>query len=215
MLHEKIGALKRNVVKRDNERKEMADVIEQDNLVEDRTRRPLTLRDTYLRPKFEGKVSTGDVEIHQNGLRWISGARSEHKVDVLFNNIKHLFFQPCDNELIVLLHVTLKAPIIAGKKKVKELQFFRDASEAADETGNKKRRKAQMDEDEIEAEQEERRQRAKLNREFKAFSEKVAEAVSSLFGLPCPLFNPRIGQSTLRGRHTVRMRSPLLVLMLR
>jgi hypothetical protein len=202
-LHEKISALKRNVVKRENERKEMADVVEQDNLIEDRQRRPITLRDTYLRPKFEGKVSTGDVEIHQNGIRWASGARSEHKVDILFNNVKHLFFQPCDQELIVVIHVTLKAPIIAGKKKVKELQFFRDASDAADETGNKKRRKQQMDEDEIEAEQEERRQRARLNREFKAFAEKIAEAVRLLMS-DVGDADSRTVKSAVRRRHPVR-----------
>lgn len=37
--------------------------------------------------------------------------------DILFSNIKHLFFQPCDYELLVILHIHLKAPIIVGKKK--------------------------------------------------------------------------------------------------
>lgn len=34
------------------------------------------------------------------------------------------------------------------------------------------------DEDELESEQEERRRRANLNKEFKSFAEKIAEAVS-------------------------------------
>jgi nucleosome binding factor SPN SPT16 subunit len=47
-----------------------------------------------------------------------------------------------------------------------------------DETGNRRRRKIYGDEDELESEQEERRRRAALNQEFKAFSEKIADAVS-------------------------------------
>jgi nucleosome binding factor SPN SPT16 subunit len=38
---------------------------------------------------------------------------------LLFSNIKHLFFQPCDDELIVVIHIHLKAPIMIGKKKAK------------------------------------------------------------------------------------------------
>ena len=176
-LHKEITELKKAATKRESDKVMMADVVEQDNLIEDRNRRPARLRDVWMRPPFEGKRSTGDVEIHGNGIRWASAARSDHKVDVLFSNIKHLFFQPCDNELLVIIHVTLKSPIIIGKKKVKEMQFFREASEAAfDETGNKKRRR-QADEDEIELEQQERKLRRELNREFKAYAEKISEAV--------------------------------------
>lgn len=38
-------------------------------------------------------------------------------IDILFSNIKHLFFQPCDHELLVIMHIHLKAPIMIGKKK--------------------------------------------------------------------------------------------------
>lgn len=37
--------------------------------------------------------------------------------DILFSNVKHIFFQPCDHELLVIFHVHLKAPIMIGKKK--------------------------------------------------------------------------------------------------
>jgi nucleosome binding factor SPN SPT16 subunit len=71
--------LKKAATKQEQERKEMAEVVDQDKLVEDRAR-PLRLSDTWMRPSFEGKRSTGDVEIHQNGIRWASGARNDHKV---------------------------------------------------------------------------------------------------------------------------------------
>jgi nucleosome binding factor SPN SPT16 subunit len=118
----------------------------------------------------------GTVEIHQNGLRYTHGA-GQTKVDILFSNIKHLFFQPSSHELIVIIHVHLKNPIMIGKKKAKDVQFVREATEMQfDETGNRKRRHKFGDEEEFEQEQEERRRRAELDRQFKNFAEKIADA---------------------------------------
>lgn len=127
---------------------------------------------------MEGKRVPGKVEIHQNGIRYQSPLSTQQRVDVLFSNIKHIFFQPCDHELIVVIHVHLKDPIIVGnKKKTKDVQFYREATDIQfDETGNRKRKYRYGDEDEFEAEQEERRRRAELDRQFKAFAEKIAEA---------------------------------------
>ncbi|KAG5439124.1 hypothetical protein PCANB_001423 [Pneumocystis canis] len=172
-----IQEMKKNVAKREAERKEMADVIEQDNLIEIKNRRPLKLIDVFVRPALDGKRVPGELEIHQNGLRYQSPLRSDHKIDLLFSNIKHLFFQPCDHELIALIHVHLKNSIMVGKKRAKDIQFYREASDMQfDETGNRKRKYRYGDEDELELEQEERRRRTALNREFKAFSEKISES---------------------------------------
>lgn len=95
----------------------------------------------------------------------------------MFSNVRHLFFQPCQSELIVIIHVHLKDPILFGKKKTKDVQFYREATDIQfDETGNRKRKYRYGDEDEYEAEQEERRRRAELDRLFKSFAEKIAEA---------------------------------------
>lgn len=128
-----------------------------------------------MRPAVESKRIGGSVEIHQNGIRYahLGGI----KYDVLFSNIKHLFFQPSQHELIVIIHVHLKDPIIVGKKKTKDVQFYRDATEMQfDETGNRKRRHRYGDEEEFEAEQEERRRRVALDKEFRSFAEKIADA---------------------------------------
>lgn len=189
-LHRQLNDLKKESVKREQEKQQMADLVDQDRLVEGRRGR---LHDVWLRPAFEGKRSTGDLEIHQNGIRWASKARSEHKSDILFSNIQHLFFQPCDNELIVLVHVHLKAPIMIGKKKTKDVSFFREASESSfDETGNRKRRR-QHEDDELRMEQEERRQRAALNKEFRQFADRIADAV----GRPCPTMHSRLASLTI------------------
>ncbi|CAG8748511.1 2674_t:CDS:2, partial [Dentiscutata heterogama] len=141
-IYKKIIELKKAAAKRETERKEREDLIAQDKLVEMRAgRRPTQrLSDVFVRPGLEGKRVPGELEIHENGLRYHSH-RTTQKLDILFSNIKHLFFQPCDNELIVLLHIHLNNPIIHGKKKTKDIQFYREASDVQfDETGNRKRK---------------------------------------------------------------------------
>lgn len=127
---------------------------------------------------MEGKRVPGKVEIHQNGIRYQSPLNAQHRVDILFSNVKHLFFQPCQHELIVIIHIHLKDPIIvSNKKKTKDVQFYREATDIQfDETGNRKRKYRYGDEDEFEAEQEERRRRTELDRLFQGFAQKIAEA---------------------------------------
>eukprot|EP00842_Homolaphlyctis_polyrhiza_P000747 jgi/Hompol1/1673/HPOL_002486-RA len=175
-----INDLKKEMQKKEAERLETADLVKQAVLNEVKGRKPYRLPEVYVRPGLEGKRFPGDLEIHLNGLRYQSQMRSEQKIDILFSNIKHLFFQPCDGELIVLLHVHLKNPIMVGKKKMKDIQFYREVSDASfDETGNRRRRVNYGDEDELAQEQEERRKRTQLNKEFQAFSERVRENANS------------------------------------
>lgn len=49
--------------------------------------------------------------LHPPGFRFTS-VRGD-KVDILYNNIKHAFFQPCDGEMIILLHFHLKVGLIS------------------------------------------------------------------------------------------------------
>ncbi|EPQ58254.1 SPT16-domain-containing protein [Gloeophyllum trabeum ATCC 11539] len=181
-IAKQITDLKKEVNKREQQKKEMADVIEQDTLVEVKGRRPQKLPEVFVRPALDGKRLPGEVEIHQNGLRYQSPASSQ-KLDVLYSNIKHLFFQPCDHELLVIVHIHLKAPIMIGKRKAWDVQFFREASDVQfDETGNRKRKYRYGDEDEIEMEQQERKRRQMLNKEFRMFAEKIAEAATASTG---------------------------------
>ncbi|KAI0273829.1 FACT complex subunit SPT16 [Gloeopeniophorella convolvens] len=181
-VSKQITDLKKEVNKREQQKKELADVIEQDVLVEMKGRRPHKLPEVFVRPAPDGKRLPGEVEVHQNGLRYQSPLGTQ-KIDILFSNVKHLFFQPCDHELLVILHMHLKAPIMIGKKKTYDVQFFREASDVQfDETGNRKRKYRYGDEDEIEMEQQERKRRQLLNKEFKAFAEKIAEAAVNSTG---------------------------------
>jgi nucleosome binding factor SPN SPT16 subunit len=169
--------LKKNVVRREQEKKQMEDVVEQDKLILDR--RGQELDNVFLRPTFDSKRIAGKVQIHQNGIRYSHGAGLDRstQVDVLFNNVKHFLFQPTKGELIVLIHFHLINPILIGKKKTRDVQFFREASDIQfDETGVRKRKHRHGDEDEFEAEQQERRRRQELDRLFSSFARKIEEA---------------------------------------
>lgn len=169
-----VTEMKKASVRKEQEKKQLEDVVEQDKLVLER--RPQVLDNVQLRPALDTKRISGGLQLHSNGLRYQHGSGGEMKVDVLFNNIKHLFFQPCKSELMVIIHFHLINPIMIGKKKTKDVQFCRDATDAAfDETGNRKR-KHRHDEDEYEAEQEERRRRAELDKQFFNFAKKIEEA---------------------------------------
>ncbi|KAK4540616.1 FACT complex subunit spt16 [Oleoguttula mirabilis] len=174
-IKDQITDMRKAASRKEQEKKDMEDVVEQDKLVEIRNRRPFRLDNIYVRPAVESKRVGGAVEIHQNGLRYHH--LGNQKIDILFGNIKHLFFQPCVGELIVIIHVHLHNPIMIGKKKTKDVQFYREATEMQfDETGNRKRKHRYGDEEEFEAEQEEKRRRAQLDKEFRSFTEKIADA---------------------------------------
>jgi nucleosome binding factor SPN SPT16 subunit len=84
-LAKQITDLKKEMTKRDQQKKQMADVIEQDRLEEIKGRRPLKLQEVFVRPALDGKRLPGEVEIHQNGLRY-SPAGSSHKIGRPPNN---------------------------------------------------------------------------------------------------------------------------------
>lgn len=174
-IRDQITEMKKAAVRKEQEKKDMEDVVEQDKLIEIRNRRPYRLDNVFMRPSMESKRVGGSIEIHQNGLRYTH--LGNQKIDILFSNIKHTFFQPCVGELIVIIHIHLQSPIMIGKRKTKDVQFYREATEMQfDETGNRKRKHRYGDEEEFEAEQEEKRRRAQLDKEFRNFAERIAEA---------------------------------------
>eukprot|EP00835_Amoeboradix_gromovi_P004323 NODE_330_length_10876_cov_0.359840.p1 type:complete len:826 gc:universal NODE_330_length_10876_cov_0.359840:5183-7660(+) len=173
-IYKEISDLKRAVGKKEAEMKDRADLVEQDKLIEVKGRRPLSLRDVMCRPKTEGKQVASPLEIHTNGLKYRNHLRSDIRVDILFNNIEMIFFQPCDYENYVILHIYLKNSILINKKKTVHVQFYRESTDGNDET--QLRRRGMYQEDEFEEEANEKLRRNKLNKEFKQFGEKIVES---------------------------------------
>lgn len=76
-LFKQITELKKEANKREQQKKEMADVIEQDVLQEIKGRRPAKMPEVFVRPALDGKRLPGEVEVHQNGLRYQSPMGSQ------------------------------------------------------------------------------------------------------------------------------------------
>jgi len=157
---------------REAEEKEKEDLVKQDTLVLSVNKGNPKLKDLYIRPNIVNKRMTGTLEAHSNGFRYTS-VRGD-KVDILYNNIKNAFFQPCDGEMIILLHFHLKHAIMFGKKKHLDVQFYTEVGEITTDLG---KHQHMHDRDDLAAEQSERELRVKLKTAFKSFCEKV-EAVT-------------------------------------
>ena len=86
------------------------------------------------------------------------------RVDIPFSNMKHAFFQPCaQDELIAIIHFTLKVPIMMSNKKVQDIQFFKESGSAADDIDMKGGRRRMNDLDELELEERERQAKKRLS----------------------------------------------------
>lgn len=126
-----------------------------------------------VRPNVTTKKTFGTLEAHNNGVRFQT---QNEKIDVSYSNIKHCFFQPCDDELIVLIHFNLHNNIMIGNKKTNNVQFYQEAGSLVDDLEGAKRKKySHMNEqEELEQEQRERELRVKLNTRMKKFCDAIA-----------------------------------------
>uniref|UniRef100_UPI00358DD996 FACT complex subunit SPT16-like n=1 Tax=Myxine glutinosa TaxID=7769 RepID=UPI00358DD996 len=153
---------------REAEEKEMEGIVKQASLVVNPNRSNPKLKDLYIRPNIAQKRMQGSLEAHINGFRFTS-VRGD-KVDILYNNIKNAIFQPCDGEMIIVLHFHLKNAIMFGKKRHTDVQFYTEVGEITTDLG---KHQHMHDRDDLYAEQLEREMRHKLKTAFKAFIEKV------------------------------------------
>mmetsp|Transcript_35652 Transcript_35652/g.82914 ORF Transcript_35652/g.82914 Transcript_35652/m.82914 type:complete len:405 (+) Transcript_35652:424-1638(+) len=131
-----------------------------------------------MRPVLQGRKMQGNLEAHSNGFRFIT-TRRDTVLDIMYNNIKHAIFQPCEKEIMVLIHFHLKNPIMVFKKKQKDIQFYTEVIDASLQVSDQRR--SMYDPDEMDDEQRERQLRKRLNEAFKDFCRKV-ETVSKKNG---------------------------------
>ncbi|KAF3454725.1 hypothetical protein FNV43_RR05173 [Rhamnella rubrinervis] len=177
---QQIKTLRRQVVARESERAERATLVTQERLQLAGNRfKPIRLSDLWIRPPFggRGRKLPGTLEAHVNGFRF-STTRPDERVEVMFGNIKHAFFQPAENEMITLLHFHLHNHIMVGNKKTKDVQFYVEVMDVVQTLGGGKR--SNYDPDEIEEEQRERDRKNKINMDFQSFVNRV----NDLWGQP-------------------------------
>lgn len=177
---QQIKTLRRQVASRESERAERATLVTQEKLqVSGAKFKPIKLPDLWIRPVFggRGRKLPGTLEAHTNGFRY-STSRPDERVDVMYGNIKHAFFQPAEKEMITLLHFHLRNHIMVGNKKTKDVQFYIEVMDVVQTIGGGKR--SAYDPDEIEEEQRERARKNKVNLEFQNFVNRV----NDLWGQP-------------------------------
>ncbi|PRQ42486.1 putative peptidase M24, FACT complex subunit Spt16p/Cdc68p, creatinase/Aminopeptidase P/Spt16 [Rosa chinensis] len=170
-----IKNLRKRVQSRESERAERATLVTQEKLqLAGNKFKPLRLNDLWIRPVFggRGRKIPGTLEAHANGFRY-STTRQDERVDVMYGNIKHAFFQPAENEMITLLHFHLHNHIMVGNKKTKDVQFYVEVMDVVQTLGSSKR--SAYDPDEIEEEQRERARKNKVNTEFRTFVTRVQD----------------------------------------
>lgn len=162
--HRDITALKKKVTDRETKKAIEDSLVAQEPLMKS-TNGP-KLSHLSIRPALGGRKTVGVLEVHPNGFRFTSNKKGT--VDITFKNIKHAFFQPSENDPIILIHFNLHQPLVVGKKKTFDVQFY---TEVAESTHTAQQRTSWGDGDELEQEQLERQRVNKLNKQFQQFCE--------------------------------------------
>jgi len=163
---------------KEQENKEKEDIIEQEKIIIRKEKR-IILQELLIKPIITGKNTQGVLEAHTNGLRYIS--TKGEKVDIIYKNIKHAFLQTCETELTVILHFNLKNPILVGKKKLYDVQFYKDIGSQVEHLNA---RGVGNDYEEYEMELKERKKIESINKEFIRFANNVEELSEIKFDVP-------------------------------
>ncbi|KAK4427570.1 FACT complex subunit SPT16 [Sesamum alatum] len=175
-----IKTLRRQVASRESEKAERATLVTQEKLqLAGAKFKPIRLSDLWIRPVFggRGRKLSGTLEAHTNGFRYAT-SRQDERVDIMFANVKHAFFQPAEKEMITLVHFHLHNHIMVGNKKTKDVQFYVEVMDVVQTIGGGKR--SAYDPDEIEEEQRERDRKNKISLDFQNFVNRV----NDLWGQP-------------------------------
>jgi len=168
-VHRMYLELRKRVRQREQQAEEERGLVIQEKLMRIKDERIPRLQDLTMRPQISGRKTLGTLESHQNGLRF-SSSKGE-VIDIMYSNIRHALFQPCEKSVMVLIHFHLKDFVMIGKKKQKDVQFYTEVVEASQNLDGARR--SGYDPDELDEEQKEREMRKKLNFAFKEFCKKV------------------------------------------
>uniref|UniRef100_A0A7S4NMW4 FACT complex subunit n=1 Tax=Paramoeba aestuarina TaxID=180227 RepID=A0A7S4NMW4_9EUKA len=180
-------------------KKKTEGIVEQDKLVLHRGGDFPRLHNVLVRPALGGRRTAGTLEVHKNGFLFKGG--KGQTLELLFNNIKHAFYQPCKKgSLITVIHFHLINAILIGKKRTSDVQFFVEVMEAVRDVEKDKR--SMFDQDEMEEEQREKQNKKKWNDKFRKFVQQTSNVVDGLS------FDSPFEQLSFHGivdRHNVRL----------
>ena len=143
------------------------------------------LKNIYIRSDgYSNRRNKGVLEAHVNGFKYIIGRTLEF--EILFSNIENGFYYPLSSELIVLLHFSLKNPIVINNKKVTMVQFYSNLGNVIDSVDGLQERKFFSEQDELLEERNERKQRELIATSFDNFLKDILEPTSKHFMIEIP-----------------------------
>nr|XP_027206384.1 FACT complex subunit SPT16-like [Dermatophagoides pteronyssinus] len=143
------------------------------------------LKNIYIRSDgYSNRRNKGVLEAHLNGFKYIIGRTLEF--EILFSNIENGFYYPLSSELIVLLHFSLKNPIVINNKKVTMVQFYSNLGNVIDSVDGLQERKFFSEQDELLEERNERKQRELIATSFDNFLKDILEPTSKHFMIEIP-----------------------------
>ena len=173
--HRLIKELQKRVRQREKQKADEKDLVEQAELQRLTDGRRVTLDGVTMKPALHSGRCQGRLRAHYNGLRFTSS--QSKSLDIIYANVKHFIFQPCKKELTVLVHFHLKNPIMVGKHKTYNVQFYTEVVEGSQALDS--RRRSAYDPDEVDEEHRERILKKRLNKMFEKFSMNVQDVAMS------------------------------------
>lgn len=134
--------------------------------------RKIVLPEVFIKTDIRGRKSKANsLELHENGFRYNHDGTF---IEILFDNIKHFFFQEGTIDTRAIIHFHLHNPVFIPKK-TNNIQFYRDCGIHSVQDTSKI--KDEYYENILEREEENKRN--EINKDFRLFVEKV-ENISPL-----------------------------------
>lgn len=144
-------------------------LVEQEALIESKDKR-VVLTDVFMKTDARTGLKKGkasNLELHENGFRFPS-----QSVEILFSNIKNIFYQEATIDQRAILHFHLINHLIIGKKTL-NVQFYKEVGMNTAHDTIKNRNDEYM---EMVLEKEFEEKKNLVNKEFKMFVEKIEES---------------------------------------
>lgn len=128
------------------------------------------LNHVKLRPTLEGRKSEGQLIAYHNGFKFVT--KNQKSLTIFNSNIRHVIYQPCEENMFVLVHFLLKKPIVIQKQLTEHVQVFTEIGSSNQDLVDPRQRNRQAM-DEYEEEEREEEQRLALNQAYFKFVKEV------------------------------------------
>ena len=130
-----------------------------------------TLNDLKMRPILSGRKTKGTLHGYIRGYKFVSKKRDVF--ELAHANIRHAIFQPCNENMMIILHFRLKKPVQINRKRVLDVQFYCEVGAIAEDLSDPRRRQRYDNLNEMEEEEMERELQQKYNEMFLRFVETI------------------------------------------